>query len=147
MVFMTELLTGTAATAAFAKKFLGMLIPSKDGATIVGLSGDLGSGKTTFVKYLAESLGIKDEILSPTFVLAKYYDIPRSAWKKMVHIDAYRIDDPGEIKVLKWENMITVKDQLVVVEWPERIGAQFPDTAVVIRFEFVNEQTRNVTIV
>ena len=145
MSSMTETLTGTEETKAFAGRMLASLIPSKDHATIVGLSGNLGSGKTTFVQCAAKELGILEPVVSPTFILAKYYDLKDAPWKKMIHIDGYRIDVPNEIEVLKWNDMIMHKDYIVFFEWPERIGALFPDFATMLSFEFIDEKTRNVT--
>lgn len=142
---MTETLVGVDMTEEFAKRFLSSLAPSKDRATLVGLSGDLGSGKTTFVKYLARLLSVEQEVVSPTFVLAKYYDLTGKEWRHLVHIDGYRIDDPNEVGVLKWEDMIGDKDNIIFFEWPERIGARFPGDAAMLHFEFVDEETRNVT--
>lgn len=144
MAHMTETLTGTEETKAFAQRTLALLTPSKDRATIVGLSGNLGSGKTTFVQYVAKEFNIPELVVSPTFVLAKYYDLKDAPWKKMVHIDGYRIDVPNEIEVLKWNDMIMNKDYIVFFEWPERIGALFPDFATMLSFEFIDEKTRNV---
>lgn len=146
MAFMSETLVGTTQTEEFAKRFLITLLPSKHKATIVGLSGDLGSGKTTFVKYLAKEIGITDEVVSPTFILAKYYELAGAKWKRLIHIDAYRFDDPDEIEVLKWEDMIADTSNLILFEWPERIGARFPVDATLLRLTFINEDTRNIAL-
>ncbi len=142
---MNETLVGTEKTEEFAKQFLSTLLPVNQAATVVGLSGDLGSGKTTFVKYVARALGIKDEIVSPTFILAKYYSLSGAKWKRMIHIDGYRLDDPEEIAVLKWEDMISDSSNLVFFEWPERISEKFPADARMLQFTFVDENTRNVS--
>ena len=143
---MNEILVGTTQTEEFAKRFLATLLPSKHKATIVGLSGDLGSGKTTFVKYLAKEMGITDEVVSPTFILAKYYELSGAKWKRMIHIDAYRLDDPDEIEVLKWEDMIADSRNLILFEWPERIGTKFPADATLLHLTFINEDTRNISL-
>lgn len=131
--------------SVYAKEFLASLTPNTRGATIVGLAGDLGSGKTTFTKHVARALGISEDIVSPTYVIAKFYDLPRQdAWGKFVHIDAYRIEDPDEVRALRWEEMVTDTRNLVFVEWPERVGSYFPGDAALVRFEFVNETTRAI---
>ena len=82
----------------FARHFLEHLAAKGDGATIVGLSGDLGAGKTAFVKAAAKALGISEEVLSSTFVIAKFYDIPEHHhWSRLVHVDAYRIEESAEL--------------------------------------------------
>jgi len=131
--------------SVYAKEFLASLTPKKNGATVVGLAGDLGSGKTTFTKYAARALGISEHIVSPTYVIAKYYDLPRQdTWEKFVHIDAYRIENPDEVRALRWEEMLADPRNLVFIEWPERIGGNFPGDALLVRFEFVNETTRAI---
>ena len=143
---MEETLVGVKKTEEFASRFLSTLTPAKNGATLVGLSGDLGSGKTTFVKYLAKALHVEEEIVSPTFILAKYYTLSGQKWKQMIHIDGYRLDVPDEIGVLKWEDMLADNNNLVFFEWPERIAERFPSTAKMLRFTFIDEQTRNVEV-
>src|SRR6476620_6587695 len=76
---------------ALAEEFVSKLEPNKGGATLVGLSGDLGSGKTAFTQGVARALGVKGNITSPTFVIQKIYRIPKNTWrshlqvKKLVH--------------------------------------------------------------
>jgi len=125
----------------FAGGFLEVLVPNKEGATVVGLSGELGSGKTAFVKVLAKVLGVEEEVLSPTFVIAKFYPIPKDPrWKTLVHADLYRIDDPEELKALRFKDVLSDAKNLVVIEWPERA-----DIAPALRFQFVDETTRIVS--
>ena len=124
----------------FAGGFLEELVPNKEGATAVGLSGDLGSGKTAFVKVLAKALGVEEEVLSPTFVIAKFYEIRGGHWRKLVHIDLYRVDDPEELKALRFAEILADHGNLVVIEWPERMG-----TAPALQFQFVDETTRIVS--
>ena len=73
----------------------------KEGATTVGLKGNLGSGKTTFSQFVAEELGIDEQITSPTFVIQKRYKIQNSdKFDTLIHIDAYRLSFGEELKVL-----------------------------------------------
>jgi len=102
-------------------------------ATVVGLSGHLGAGKTAFTKLAAKALGVNSTVTSPTFVLMKLYDINGSwPWKKLVHIDAYRFEKPEELKALNYEKIIADKDNLVLVEWPENVGLK-PDIRINFR--------------
>jgi tRNA threonylcarbamoyladenosine biosynthesis protein TsaE len=104
----------------------------KDEALIVGLSGHLGAGKTAFVKAVAKALGVREEVTSPTFVLMKIYDIDSNSqwqmandqiqWKRLVHIDAYRLEKPEELEALDWEDLVADKNNLIMVEWPENVG-------------------------
>lgn len=129
----------------FARAFLATLRPNENRATIVGLSGDLGSGKTAFVKALAKELGVKDEILSPTFVIAKFYPILKDErWETLLHIDAYRIEDSAELKPLHWSALVVDPRNLIVIEWPEQLKELFPKNAPVLNFHFLDETTRVV---
>lgn len=105
---------------------------------ILALHGDLGAGKTTFVQALAKALEIEDVVQSPTYVLMKSYDVPlppAGGWlKKLIHIDAYRLDDPQEFKTLKPEEFLSDASALVVVEWPERAGNLLPKPDLTINF-------------
>lgn len=132
-------------TATFAKQYISSLKGSDANATVVGLSGDLGSGKTAFVKLAAKELGVADEVLSPTFVLAKYYPLSGRAWNELIHIDAYRIEGEGELTVLRLGEMLKNPKKLIFIEWPEQLGKQYPEFAVTLRFMFIDEHTRSVT--
>jgi tRNA threonylcarbamoyladenosine biosynthesis protein TsaE len=134
-------------TENIAQTFLNKLHPHASTATIVALSGDLGSGKTTFTKSFAKALGIsEDNITSPTFVIEKRFDIGNHHhFKKFIHIDAYRLEKPEEIERLDWKETIFDRGNLVFVEWPEHIGGALPKDAIKISFKFVDENTREIT--
>ncbi len=110
---------------------------------IVALSGDLGSGKTTFTKGIGKGLGVKDprHINSPTFVLIKEYkgDIP------LYHLDLYRIDDVKEIENLAIEEYI-YGDGVTVIEWAEKIKCILPEKRVSVRFKIKGGDKREVVI-
>lgn len=128
----------------FAAEFLRSLAASKTGATVIGLTGDLGSGKTAFTKALGRVLGVVEEITSPTFAIARFYDLRDRDWKRLIHADAYRIEDPAELIPLKWDALLSDPSHFVVVEWPERLGEQFPHDAHMLQFTFIDEHTRRV---
>ena len=103
-------------------------------ATVVGLQGELGAGKTHFVKALGQMMGIEDHIISPTFVIMKMYDINPStssgqAWhrfRKLIHIDAYRLESESELLNLGWEKLVEDPLNLILIEWPERVEGLIP---------------------
>ncbi len=128
----------------FAKEFLGQLHKKETGATIVGLRGDLGSGKTAFVKAVAGVLGITEEVLSPTFVIAKFYPLEHSAWQQLVHVDLYRIEAKEELRALKWDTIVSDPKNLLMIEWPEQMGELFPSDAAILKFRFIDESTRTI---
>jgi len=112
-------------TALHAQKWLQEITAMysyKNTALVVGLSGHLGSGKTAYVKAVARILGITEEITSPTFVIMKMYNISYSSWKKLVHIDAYRLEKKEELDALQWERVVADPQNLILMEWPENVG-------------------------
>ncbi|MFA5188117.1 MAG: tRNA (adenosine(37)-N6)-threonylcarbamoyltransferase complex ATPase subunit type 1 TsaE [Patescibacteria group bacterium] len=94
------------------------------GGEIIALEGDLGAGKTTFVKGLAKAFGIKQHVTSPTFVLMKVYEcrIPKSEISNLVHVDCYRLDEPQELFYLGIEEYLNKPDTVVVIEWADKIS-------------------------
>lgn len=128
----------------FAEQFVTDL-PQVAGprAHVVGLSGDLGAGKTTFVQAVARVLGAGDSVTSPTFVFAQRYDIDRPPFRALVHIDAYRLQ-PGEAHTIGWHEYLADPSNLVLVEWPERMPDDFPDDAPVLKFTVIDDASRNV---
>jgi tRNA threonylcarbamoyladenosine biosynthesis protein TsaE len=130
----------TEETKQVAVDFAASLNVGIDQATIVCLSGELGAGKTTFMKYLAEYFGIKDTIQSPTFVIMKKYRIQNlvSGFEFLIHIDAYRLEDPSEMLKLGWQEMISDPKNLICIEWPEKIENIIPPH-IVVRFDHVKD--------
>ena len=131
-------------THEVAKEFLKTLSPLRDSATIVELIGDLGAGKTTFTKSLAEELGVKDTVISPTFVIQKRYSITNHRYfKTLIHIDAYRFETQQEIKALNLQQDIQNKENLILIEWPSKIQNHIPES-IKLHFEHVDETTRKI---
>jgi tRNA threonylcarbamoyladenosine biosynthesis protein TsaE len=96
--------------------------PKNDkGPTIIALSGPLGAGKTSLTQAIAQELGISEKIVSPTFVIAKWYKTSKGDFEEMVHIDAYRIDGEEELGPLGFSSLLEKKNTLIVLEWPERL--------------------------
>ncbi|WP_269937520.1 tRNA (adenosine(37)-N6)-threonylcarbamoyltransferase complex ATPase subunit type 1 TsaE [Arthrobacter sp. HY1533] len=111
-----EFATGTAeATQELAARLAGLL---RAGDLII-LSGELGAGKTTFTQGLGRSLGVREGIISPTFVLVRIHpnlpEGPNPGGPDLVHVDAYRLATPGEIDDIDLEN--TMDSSVTVVEW------------------------------
>lgn len=140
----TNSLEETQTLAAEWLSSLGDQVAKSNAATVVGLVGDLGSGKTSFVQGVAKALGVQEHVTSPTFILERIYKLgPLSAkWKHLVHIDAYRLEGSDELKHLGWEDLTKDPGSLILVEWPERVGLK---QDLYLNFEFINEQTRKIT--
>lgn len=125
--------------ANIAKEVLSLVkTRDKSRATIVTLHGDLGAGKTTFTQALAGELGIKEAVQSPTYVLMKDYPISFGRFTKLIHIDAYRLEKPEEFAALKPETFLSNPENLVVIEWPERVEGQLPTPDVILKFSHVD---------
>lgn len=130
---------------SFAKEILNSLAVG-DSAVVLALHGNLGAGKTAFTKSLAKALGIVEVVNSPTFVIMKMFDISNISFKKLIHIDAYRIESDRELEVLGWRDLINDPHNLIVIEWPEKISNLIPKSAIRINFEFVDEATRRIIV-
>lgn len=108
-------------------------IETTEGALVLALHGQLGAGKTTFVQNLASVLGVQEIVTSPTFVIQKNYQLPEEKGR-LVHIDAYRIDEIDELKVLGFESLLTENDTIICIEWAERVADILPETTVNLYF-------------
>lgn len=121
-------------------------IDVEDRAHVIGLSGDLGAGKTAFVQELARVLGVVDRVASPTFVLLKMYETTHKKIDTLIHIDAYRLESGNELSVLGFEEMLREPRTLICVEWHERVQEILPNEYTVVQFDPLNSYTRNVEI-
>ena len=119
-------------------------IKSGDKAVVVGLSGDLGSGKTTFSQSVAKILGVTEVVTSPTFIIEKLYHTKDTAFPQFIHIDAYRLDNALELEVLGFTELLNQKGTLIFIEWPERVKEILPKDTRYIKFRFIDETTREI---
>ncbi len=115
-------------------------------AIVIGLVGDLGSGKTMFAKGFAKSLGIKNTITSPTFVLMRIYALRVARYAHLIHIDAYRIEKTKEISDLGFKNLISHPKNIILIEWADRIKKILPKDSVVINFEHMGGNKRKIIL-
>lgn len=131
--------------AAAAAGFAQILMPKGVGATLVTLSGELGAGKTTFTQNVAKALGVEGAVTSPTFVLMKIYQLPEGAsFKRLVHVDAYRLKGGAELAPLGFDEVLHDTDNLVLLEWPEQVADGLPEADHRLRFEVVGEDARKL---
>jgi tRNA threonylcarbamoyladenosine biosynthesis protein TsaE len=130
------------------------LLPHKGGAVVVHLVGDLGAGKTSFVQTIARDFGIEDNVMSPTYTLMRSYDIPedrlasgaKRRFKRLVHIDAYRLEKPLEWHQLKPEEFLEEYGTIVFIEWPEKVAGvgPKPDLTLLFSADSLNENARDI---
>lgn len=133
-------------TSLFAEDFLHQL-----DTNLIFLKGELGSGKTAFVRGLGKSLGI-NRIQSPTYTIIRSYKLSNPVsiegyrFNAFHHVDLYRIANLEEIQTLGLEEIIADNDNLVAVEWPELIEAKFDFPHRTIGFEVLEGNNRKITI-
>lgn len=114
-------------------------------AVVIALSGDLGSGKTTFVQKLAATLGVTENITSPTFVLEKRYKTNNERFTQLIHIDLYRIKEEREIDLLSISSVKDNAQTLFCIEWADMFPDCLPnDNIVWITFSITDQDKRRV---
>ncbi|MEK7086634.1 MAG: tRNA (adenosine(37)-N6)-threonylcarbamoyltransferase complex ATPase subunit type 1 TsaE [Patescibacteria group bacterium] len=132
--------------AAFATKILKTGTKNKS-ALAVGLIGELGSGKTTFVQSFAKKLGIKQNLPSPTFVLMRNYESRiknREHYKNLCHIDCYRIKKIDELKTLNLAVVFRNPRNIVLIEWADKIKKSLPKNTIWINFEHGKKENERI---
>lgn len=119
--------------------------PLSKRALVFALEGELGGGKTTFVQGLAEGFGVRERVLSPTFLIVKELPLLKGKRAMLYHIDCYRISSSKELLDLGFRGIISDPRNIVAVEWADRVRSIMPKDARWIRFVLVNEDTREIT--
>lgn len=112
-----------------------------DDALVFGLSGDLGSGKTTFVQGFAGGLGVKDKITSPTFVIFKRYLFSGGSF---YHVDCYRVASGRDLAELGFKEIVGSKENVVLVEWAEKIRDVLPGNTIWMNFKYLDKDKREI---
>lgn len=130
-----------------AKDFVANLEPKNDKATVVGLYGDLGAGKTTFTQAVARSMGIGEMVVSPTFVIEKIYELSGQKFSHLIHIDVYRLESSTELVSLGWDKITSDSKNLILIEWPDRVSDVMPEHVKVHIRHTENENAREVEVV
>lgn len=110
--------------------------------TVIALIGDLGTGKTTFVKTFAEELGVKETLKSPTF---NYYLEYKSGRIPLYHFDVYRLSVAEEIYEVGYEDCIN-NGGVTIIEWADIIYSELPKEYIEIKLWYDDEETRKIEI-
>jgi tRNA threonylcarbamoyladenosine biosynthesis protein TsaE len=127
-------------TADISREFVKSLKP-KERANVISLYGNLGAGKSFFTREVARFLGITENIQSPTFVIMKFYELPKenhgraNDFLRFVHIDAYRLESENELALLGWEDIENDPKNLIFVEWADKVEKLMPKDATKIFLE------------
>ena len=112
----------------FANKFAAHIqVP-----LVIWLQGDLGAGKTTFARGLIQALGYKGRVKSPTYGLLEQYLLTSI---QVLHMDLYRISDPGELEFLGLEDLLD-ESSILLVEWPDRGEGWLPPADFIFKFDY-----------
>ncbi|MEI6659810.1 MAG: tRNA (adenosine(37)-N6)-threonylcarbamoyltransferase complex ATPase subunit type 1 TsaE [bacterium] len=131
-----------------AKELISIADKSRyQGAKIIALSGDLGAGKTTLTQEVARDLGVKENLTSPTFVIMKIYKITQKSFKRLIHIDAYRLNSDAELLNLGFQEMADNNENIIIIEWPERVPECTKNSICKVYLSHVDSETRSLDIV
>ena len=137
----------TQALALELLKEIGNRVSDFGQATVLGLRGDLGVGKTTLAQGIARELGVTEHVTSPTFILERIYKLGDQVakWERLVHIDAYRLDSESELKHLGWQEIVADPANLILIEWPERVEGSLPKDIIYVDCKHIDELRREIS--
>jgi tRNA threonylcarbamoyladenosine biosynthesis protein TsaE len=124
---------------------LGRLLRPGD---VVLLHGDLGSGKTTLAQGIAQGLGVREQIQSPTFTLVAEHEGQATGGDRirLYHLDLYRLAGEEDLESFGWDDYLSPSDGVSVVEWPERAGSWLPDEYLLVRLESAGADLRRIGV-
>ncbi len=138
-------------TFALAKKLVQDILKQKNKkhATVIALYGNLGGGKTTFTQGIAKVLGIQETVPSPTFIIERIYALKKKSFRRLIHIDAYRLENKKQLRALLFNALLKDPQNLIVVEWADKIESAIPKDAFKIYFKIHNthEHARHIDVV
>ena len=118
----------------------------KKEALVIALLGDLGSGKTTFIQGLAAGLGVKESVLSPTFLILKQFPISFKGYANFYHIDAYRLKNPKELSELGFKDLIDNPENIIVIEWADKVPELLKQANIKIEFSGSGSEKRLIKV-
>jgi len=113
---------------------------------VLGLKGELGGGKTTFLQGFAKGIGIKDKILSPTFVIMKKFKIKHPGFGDFYHFDCYRSLGSKDIMDMGFKKIVNNPGNIIVIEWADKIKNILPKSTIWIDFYFIDDKKRKIVI-
>lgn len=132
-------------TRQIAAELVKMVRQTHRKNNVVALIGELGSGKTTFVQGFAQGLGIKEKIISPTFVLIRQHQIPKSS-NILYHIDLYRLENIKDILHLGIKEILDNPNNIVLIEWAEKTQKLLSKSTIWISIKVIKENIRQISI-
>ena len=139
-----EELIGEKETEDKAKNFVSLIKGFKN-SLLINLIGNLGAGKTTFVRGLIQEFGFDEFVKSPTFTIVESYE---SDNLKVFHFDLYRIEDDKELQAIGVEDYLTEENAITLVEWPEKSKRYFNNPDYIIELNHCdNDEKRLINII
>ena len=126
-----------AETEAIGEQFANGL---KNGA-VIAMYGDLGAGKTAFVRGMARGMGLTCRVSSPTFTIVNEYEGDR----ELIHFDMYRLESSDELFEIGWEDYLA-RGAVCAVEWSEKVEDAFFGDEIVLRIEKLSDNERRITV-
>jgi len=119
----------------------------RSSALVLALEGVLGAGKTTFTQGFAEGLNIKEPVTSPTFLILKEYELEEGyVFKRFYHVDCYRLKDENDTKDIGLDEILKNPENLILIEWAQKIKKSLPKDIRNIKFFYISENKRKISI-
>lgn len=145
---MKFLLDGEHATQELARTLAQVVLESSRAqhARVIALSGELGSGKTTFAQAFGRSCGVKKRLLSPTFALRSIYATKNTTYPILEHYDWYRLKGVKELAPIGWIDALKNPKRILLVEWPERAKRALPKACISVKLSHTKDGSRSATI-
>lgn len=123
------------------------VVHSLGNSRVIGLIGELGAGKTVFVKGVAKALGVRALIQSPTFVIMRVYPLTDNAFRTLVHVDCYRLAGSADLTAVGLSDYLDDSSTLTVIEWADKIPELMPSEAVKIHMTAAGPSERRILVV
>ena len=137
-------------TSGIAKTLVSRIMKTKtkNNALVVGLIGELGAGKTVFVKAFMREIGVRRRITSPTFVMLRRFILPNStSFGSAYHIDAYRIKEDKDRTGLGIKKILKDPNNIVLIEWADRLSSILPKDTIWVRFKYGKKEKQRKIII
>lgn len=112
------------------------------GGEAVCLYGDLGAGKTVFVKGIIDYFIPGKRVLSPTFVIVRHYPTKNATIEEIIHVDLYRLDTQKDIENLGLSQYLHKPDSVVLIEWAQKLGAHLPKKRIDVKISYMGNSGR-----
>lgn len=128
----------------FAADLAAGITPNKDKATVIGLVGPLGAGKTAFVQELLSVYGVDGPVTSPTYTIETVYQLPDSPFARAYHLDAYRLEGAEDLEVLDFTDRLADPANLILIEWAARVSDLLPRNTFYIDISFSEDAESRV---